>query len=221
MIATLIFQTWGLQYTTATKSSFITCLYVLLVPILDMLILKRRLSSFHPIFVASALVGTALICDFQAGQWNLGDFLTLLCALAATLQIFWLGLIAKRLPSSLVFNFMQSLWSLVMPLGLALTLEKWPGFPMTGLPLLGLLALSFGSTLGAFGLQVSAQRHLSPSVASLLCLLESPFATIYAFYFLGEHLSRTQWLGAGLILLSVIAATLLDIHLEAKTNVST
>ena len=42
---TLIVQTWGLAYTTATKSGFITTLYVVLVPISESWMDKRRLPA--------------------------------------------------------------------------------------------------------------------------------------------------------------------------------
>lgn len=60
---TLVLQTWGLKYTTATKSGFITTLYVLVVPLLDTFFLKRKPPRFHLVYVVFALIGVALICE--------------------------------------------------------------------------------------------------------------------------------------------------------------
>lgn len=227
----LILQTWGLQYTTATKSSFITTLYVLFVPILERLLLKRSLPRFHLPLVALALGGVALICDIPgtlAGEirnssWNRGDLLTLLCAIAASAHILWFAVIRDRIEEPFTFNLMQSLWAGAAPLSLALWLEQpWStleslmpaslmkerGDSLIGL--IGLLSLALGSTLVAFTLQVRAQKVISPTLASLLFLLESPFATLFAIHLLGESLRTEQWVGAGLIMIAVVVSTIFD-----------
>jgi drug/metabolite transporter (DMT)-like permease len=228
--ATIVFQTWGLKYTTATKSGFITCLYVLLVPILERVWTKRRLPKFHFLFVILALLGVALICDFPAAvkgtlpadqwhttadelklRWNIGDFLTLVCSLASTLHIVWLGRIRSRIQSAFVFNLAQSFWGALPPVALGLWLETQPSFQaVAGLPLIGMCSLAFGSTLIAFALQIRAQKEISPSLVSLLFLLESPFATLFAIYFLHERLRTPQWAGAGLIMAAVLLSTIFD-----------
>lgn len=206
LVLTLGFQTFGLQFTTATKSSFITTLYVLAVPILERLILKRPLHPLHWFFVGLALFGTALICEFEGGDWNIGDVLTFLCMIAASFHILWFGLITKKIASVMTFNFWQIAWGFAICLPL-LAFESGALFPTGTFAWSGLAAMVIGSTIVAFGLQIRAQRVLSPSVASLIFLLESPFATLFAIAILNERLSSSQWLGGGLILLSVAAAT--------------
>lgn len=218
---TLIFQTWGLKYTTATKSSFITTLYVLAVPLLERHLLKRPLHRLHWLFVAVASTGTALICEFEGGSWNIGDLLTLLCAGAASMQILWFGLIAPRITSVMTFNFWQTAWALMFCLPL-LFFESGPLLPRGGWAWAGMGAMIFGSTVIAFALQIRAQRVLAPSVAALLYLLESPFAALFAIGLLDERLSSTQWLGAGLILVAAGAATWLSMkpigHIDVEPD---
>ncbi len=207
LAATLGFQTWGLCYTTATKSGFITTLYVLLVPILERGLLHRPLHRLHWLFATLALIGTAFICDFQAGDWNIGDFLTLLCAVAASFHILLVGVYSDRIGSPFPFNVMQLLFAglLVVPfLALQPPQVLLPKSPEAWA---GLISLTFGSTLIGFMLQVKAQKILSPSIASLLYLLESPFATLFAITLLGETLNLLQWSGAALILVAAAAAS--------------
>jgi drug/metabolite transporter (DMT)-like permease len=199
----MIFQTWGLQSTSATKSSFITTLYIVLVPVFEVFILRRRLKYEHVFWVFLALVGTALICDFQAEKWNLGDGLTFLCALCAALHIIVLSKISPRIDSPMAFNAYQSLVCAVVS-GLIFALFPESVRPFTSISLFGLLFLSIASTAVAFMLQIRAQQVLSASTASLLFLLESPFAAIFGFVFLTEVLSINQWLGATLILVSAV-----------------
>jgi drug/metabolite transporter (DMT)-like permease len=63
LAGTLILQTWGLHYTTATKSGFITTLYVVFVPLLEALHLRRRISTGLWLCVLGAFVGTLLIVN--------------------------------------------------------------------------------------------------------------------------------------------------------------
>ncbi len=216
-------QTWGLKYTTATKGGFITTLYVLVVPLLEMWWRKRPLPRFHFFYVALGLLGVALICDLPSDileqmrtmgptlpkavitsreRWNIGDFLTLLCAIAASAHIIYLGFIQKKIGSAFVFNCLQSFWAALIPLSLAFAIEESPHLNWQDLSLPGFLSLLFASTMIAFALQVRAQKVLSPSLSSLLFLLESPFAAFFAVLLLHEHVSGAQWIGAALILLA-------------------
>lgn len=213
----VILQTWGLKYTTATKSGFITTLYVLMVPLIESFFLNKKLPRSHSLAVIVGLLGMALICDLpnelignatsEKGSWNFGDFLTFVCAIAASLHIIWFGLIRDRIGDPFVFNNFQSLWAGLPPLLLAFLLEPFKLPSWSDNSLFGLLALSLGSSLVAFSLQVKAQKILSPSFASLLFLLESPFATLFGLWLLGESLNGFQWVGAALILLATGFAT--------------
>jgi drug/metabolite transporter (DMT)-like permease len=89
-----------------------------------------------------------------------------------------------------------------------LIFEPTPRPSLTDLSLVGLFSLTFGSTLIAFAFQVKAQKILSPSVVSLLFLLEAPFATFFGLLFLGEELRSDQWLGAALILSTSVVVSL-------------
>lgn len=209
---TLIFQTWGLAYTTATKSAFITALYILFVPILEAWYFKQKISPWHWFFVFTSLIGTALIVDLQAGNWNKGDALTFLCTLAASLQIFYFALIAKEIRSPIAFNSLQCVWALILPGIFAMFFEVIPLGPFNNLSIIGIAALALGSSSLAFFLQIRAQKIISPSTASILYLLESPFAMIFAVAFLHERLTLTQWIGVGIVLVSVGLAVRITGH---------
>ncbi len=207
---TLVLQTWGLAYTTATKSGFITCLYIVFVPILESWYFKRKISPWHWFFVLTSLIGTALIVDLHAGGWNKGDAITFLCTFAASLQIFYFALIANKIGSSIAFNSLQSVWAFIIPGILMLYFEVIPVAPFTNLAIAGILTISLGSSCLAFLFQIRAQKVISPTTASILYLLESPFAMIFAVALLGERLAPLQWLGVMIVMLSVVLAVRLS-----------
>ncbi len=197
----MIFQTWGLGYTSATRSAFITTLYVVMVPLFEVLLLKKKLKYEHLLWVALALIGTALICDFQGGDWNKGDVLTFIGAVGAALHIIFIAKVSARVDSPMAFNGYQNLIGvLIAGVALLFVAESAPIF--TPRVIYGLGFIAFASTTFAFMLQIRAQQVLSPSTASLLFLLESPFAALSGFLFLDEVLSFNQWIGAILILAS-------------------
>ena len=214
LLGTLIFQTWGLRFTTPTKSGFVTTLYVVIVPILEAVVSRRHLSWKMWSCVAIALAGTALIVGVGVTDLNVGDLLTLISAFFAATQIYWMGEVSRKIRFPFAFNVAQSFCAAVlcapfvnMPLLMNKIgrLQEFPAHVWWGM-----LSLSVGSTVIAFYLQVRAQAKLSPTVSSLLFLLESPFAMIFAILLMNEVLSATEALGAALIFTSAIAATLIE-----------
>lgn len=212
LCSALVLQTFGLRFTTATNSGFITCLYVLFVPPLARVVLKQPLSLAHASLVLVALVGTALICNLQSLVLNVGDLLTLACAVASAGHIVAIGRIAKHLRSPFAFNALQSVVAGCAALTFAVALEPFPTWPMPAHALYGFAFVAVVSTILAFLMQVRAQRVLSTPLASILFLLESPFAALGAFFLLGERLGVLQWSGAALILVASAGA----VGLEAR-----
>lgn len=207
---TLILQTWGLKYTTATKSGFITTLYVMIVPILEMVLKKKKLHFMHWPLVFVAMIGTALIVDLKWDGFNFGDFLTLLCAFMASAHIFYVGIVSPNVQNSFAFNTFQSFWAAMLALVMIPFIDGPHFKEMTSHAWMGMASLAFGSTLIAFYLQIKAQRVLSASLSSILFLMESPFAMIFAIFILGEVLMGLQFFGAALIFVSAACATLLE-----------
>jgi drug/metabolite transporter (DMT)-like permease len=200
--ACLVLQTYGLQYTTVTKSGFITCLYVLFVPLIERIFFGRRTSMTHYAWTGVAIVGAALVCEVDTLKVNLGDWLTLGCAVAAAFQIVEVGRLSQHHRSPFIFTISQALWASLLPLLGAVIWEPTPQFPLTQQAWAGLGMLIFGSTLLAFVIQSRTQRVISAPVVSLLFLLESPFAAIFAFFLMGERLQPLQAVGGALILIS-------------------
>lgn len=208
--AMLLLQTIGLQYTTPTKSGFITTLYVLIVPLLHMVI--HRIVNIGMLFLAFiALCGTALIVDYRGGEFNPGDLWTVAAAWAGAFHILWVDRYSKKISTPFLFNHGQALFASVA-IGFWLLISGQSSFQgeWTLKSILSFTSLSLGSTLLAFALQVRAQRILSPTVSSLLFLLESPMALMFSFLLLDERLKATQWIGASIILLSAILAVRLE-----------
>lgn len=202
--AALLFQLLGLQYTTVTKNSFLTCLYVVLVPFLEWGVGRIRFSWLQLALTVTALVGAALMTGMiggHVGGWNRGDLLTLVCAFLLTFQIYFIDRAGPKITSDFAFNTYQSIWAIPVNL-VGVFWEPIPVFPPPLLALWGILILAIASQLFAFLLQIRSQKLLPSTVVSMLFLLESPFAAGFAWLIYGETLTAGQAWGAALILVA-------------------
>lgn len=209
--ALLLLQTAGLEYTTATKSAFLTCLYAVMTPVAITIMGKVNFHFSLWFWAALAVLGVGFIVEFEIVGFNFGDLLTLFCALGATIHFLVIGKIAGEIRHPFVFNVYQSFWAgiaamLLLPLWHTQTIQ----FPITGQAWMGLIALAMFSTFIAFAIQIRAQKSLSETHVSLLCLLESPFALVFALIFLAEEPSGFQLIGCALIFISATAATFFE-----------
>lgn len=212
----LLLQTVGLKFTTATKSGFLTCLYVILVPLINTAIFGYAISWKNFFFVLLALLGTFVLVGGKLEGINVGDLWTIACSVVAALHIIYIGRISNKVGNAFRFNNFQSLWCLLALAPLLWTQESVRVSTASILPWMGILSLGLGSSVIAFYLQVRTQKILSDSTASMLFLLESPFAALFGFLILQERLSWFQTGGAVLILVAAILQIVFDPSVKTK-----
>lgn len=199
-------QTIGLQFTTASKSGFLTTLYVILVPVINHFLFKVKTRSLVYVFAVAALVGAYILMGADLSSVNPGDLWTLLCAFIAAFHIIYIGRVSNRIGDSFRFNTFQSFWCLICIAPFLLLQPEvriWSGNLQAWF---GILMLAIGSSIIGFTIQVRTQKVLSPNTASMLFLLESPFALAFGVAFLAEVLTLHQLIGA-VIILSASALT--------------
>jgi drug/metabolite transporter (DMT)-like permease len=192
-----VLQTVGLRYSTASNSAFITALYVIFVPLI-----LRRFEGRVLIATAIATVGLWLLVKPNASM-NIGDLMTLGCALAFAGHIICLEQFTRRFdaPSLLLWQ-MTAMSVLFIPTTLW---EQAPGaaFAPTAVLLIG-LAITGGLATGAFAVQMWAQQIIPAQQVALVFASEPAYAAWLSWYFLGETLDLQGWIGSGMILLAVL-----------------
>lgn len=202
-----LFQTWGLLYTTATKSGFITGLSVVLVPFLAALAFKERVAQRSWLGAGLSALGLGLILFGRGGVTgglNLGDLLTFLCALSFALQIILIGRLVtlENYPTLLVIQI-----GLVFLLSLAgaLFLER-PTLAISAHGWEAILITGFLATALAFFIQNRFQPLSTPTQAAIIFSAEPVFAGLFGYLLLEERLGGLQLLGAGAILAGIIVS---------------
>lgn len=198
-------QQIGLVYTTAGKAGFITALYILIVPLLG-LFLGKKVGGKTWVGVALAVVGMYLLCIKEGFSISYGDFMVLLCAFVFSLHILTVDYFSPKVDgvrlSCIQFFVCGCLCAVPMALferpEIHQILQAW-------LPLAYAGVLSSGV---AYTLQIITQKHLNPTVASLLMSLESVFAALTGWLILKERLSPKELLGCVLVFAAIILAQL-------------
>lgn len=207
------FQTSGLRLTTPSKSGFLTGVSVVLVPVLLGLFWRRKINQWTLIGVAGAVLGLFLMTVPAAGErladWssvNLGDLLTLGCAVAFAFQIILLGRATEQ-HSFKSIAFLQTATAAVLMAVTVPVIERahstwswrvWAAIAVTGI---------LGTAL-AFTIQAWAQQFTPATHTALIFALEPVFAWLTSFLVEGERLGWRASAGALLILGGVVLSEL-------------
>jgi drug/metabolite transporter (DMT)-like permease len=211
-----VLQTFGLKYTTAGHSGFITGFYVALVPAISALLYrwwpqKRELAG-----IAIATLGMSLL-TFPAEQSfriNRGDLLTLGCAVAFAFHLLLLSYYSQREMFQAV-TLGQILCAAVLS-ALSTFFER-PFAHWTGETILAILLTGIFATALAFAFQTWAQKHTTPTRTALIFAVEPVFALLTSILFAGEAVTAAAIWGGALILVGILVV---EVRIGARTEVN-
>lgn len=208
-------QLLGLKYTTPGKQAFLIAGYVVLVPFLLWIIMRKRpaVSSFAAGVVA--LTGIALLSLNERLTMGAGEILTLISTGAFALQLILIGLFAKE-DNPIQLTFFQFISAGALASIFALIV----GQPVIGAgreAVTGVIYLIVLNTVVAFIAQNVAQRYTKASHASLILSTESLFGFLASAVIYGEALSLRTATG-GLMILAAIFVSKLDKTSEQEST---
>jgi drug/metabolite transporter (DMT)-like permease len=204
LTAGYVFQTIGLEYTTASNGGFITGLMVVITPVLAAVFLRERVGRAGWAAALVSAFGLYLLSGSEG--FNKGDALTLLCAAAFAAHIIVTSRAAPDHDAGALLvvqlGFCGVFCTLVAAIGGQLEV------PRGGNVWSALIVTSVLASALAFFVQTYAQRHAPPSRTALILAAEPAFAGLFGYLFAGDRLSAVAWLGAGLIMASILAVEL-------------
>jgi drug/metabolite transporter (DMT)-like permease len=199
-------QAVGLQFTTPARSAFIVALSSVLAPVVGFVVLRQRPRWLVAAAVAIAGGGIYLLTAPDGGGLNRGDLLTLITAVVFGGQIVAVAELSRQHDARRLV-WLQLAGTAVAAGVASVALE--PVRVSGSLDVVGALVFTgVGATALALVWQMDAQRHMSAARAALIFCLEPVFAAAASWIWLGERLSLTQWIGAGLILGGMVLAEL-------------
>ena len=217
LFAGYLFQTKGLQFTSAPKSAFITGFASVLVPLLGAIVYKTRPQASEMLGICSAIIGLGLMTlEGPLGTINRGDLLTVVCTFAYAGHIVTLGHYSKEMRfettsvtqvATAAFLALASFWW-VEPARLI-----WSPAVVFAIIITGLLATAL-----AFTVQAWAQRYTSSTRTALIYMLEPVFAWLTSYLLVREGLSRRAALGAALIMTGVLLVEVKPLNSKAHPS---
>ena len=203
LTAGYLFQTLGLQHTTASNAGFITGMFVVLTPLFAGLALGERVGRAAWAAAAAAALGLFLLSGAGATFRPAGDGLVLLCAAAFAGHILVTDHGVAGHPVGALVAVQLGVCGLVCAAAAAVAGDivaprgetVWIALAVTSV---------VASALGFF-VQSYAQRHASPSRTALILASEPVFAGVFGYLLAGDRLSALGWVGAALIVISIVA----------------
>ena len=203
-----VFQTVGLQYTTASNAGFITGLSVVLVPLLYSA-LNRTLPTIGTICTVILAAAGLYLLSVPAGSLRLayGDLLVLVCAFAFAGHIVFVDRLSHQHHSSAITG-VQILFVGIACLILGLLYEPFPAVWTRNAMVAIFITAVFATTL-AYLLQNSLQHYSTPTRIAVILTAEPVFAALAGYLWAGETFDIRGIVGAGLILLAMLLSILI------------
>jgi len=211
----ILFQHFGLWYTSESLSAFLTSLTVLFTPLIAAFVLRQRVGAILWVSIGCATGGVMLMTIYRAeGHFDRGALLGLICAIVFSVHM----LIVEhfgRIEDTARFTLAQLIvgvmifaaFSSLRPGRAELIDPKfWSSVAADG-KLLRVLAMStVFATIFAFGLMFKFQPRISATRAALVYLTEPLFATAFAWIVAGSKVTTVALLGGGMIIASNVIA---------------
>ena len=171
-------QVSGLYFTSASNSAFITGLNVIMVPLFSAVILRKRPDRSSIIGVIMAFAGLFFLTGGLDFRFNIGDFLTLLCAVCFALQIIFIDRYNKEQDPALL-SLIQIGFAALLSTVVWLFIDYEPVVVDTNVAftlfITGVLGTAF-----AYLVQTVAQRHTTPTHTALIFTAEPVFGAFFA-----------------------------------------
>ncbi len=203
LLGTMLTQQIGLQTTTVTNSSFLTGLYVVIVPIIAVVFLRRAPHWIVWPGAIMAVTGIYLLSGGDLSALSRGDILTIFCAVFSAAQITLAGFIVSETGRALTLSAAQFAVTAVLalaaafivePISLAAVRDAAPEILYVGI---------FSSGI-AFSLQIIGQRYTTSSQAAIFLSSEALFGAALGALVLGEKISALGYVGCALMFAAML-----------------
>lgn len=205
LFAASSFQQVAMLYTTAGKAAFITCLYIIFVPLVSVLIGKKiRTENFIGAFLA--ITGLYFLAISEEFSVNFGDVLLLIGAFFWTAQILLVDRFANRV-DAMELSTGQAFTTAVFSFAAMMLFEN----PSLDAILNAAVPILYGGVMSsgvAFTLQIYGQKYAEPSAAAILMSFEAIFGAVSGWLLLGEVMSGREIFGCVLMFAGIIVTQL-------------
>jgi drug/metabolite transporter (DMT)-like permease len=212
------FQTFALTATSASITAFITGLFVVFVPVLSSVFLRKLPRQEAMIGVVFATIGLAFITLEGKFLVSFGEFLAFVCAFFIAIHIILTDKLSRRNDYgllTLVQVNVVALFSLIFSFFLD---PRVIPIQFNNQLIFSLIINSVFATFVAFVIQTSMQKYTTPTKAAIIFIMEPVSSAFFSYWIGGELLTAKQYVGTSFILFAMVfteAGTYLKMKREA------
>ncbi|MGE4319247.1 MAG: DMT family transporter [Deferribacterales bacterium] len=200
------FQTLALKYSPASEVGFLTGLYVLFVPVLSAVFLKKYPHIFSWIGVIFSAMGMMMITMTDSLSLSLGQTFAILNAFFIGIQIILTDtysrkhdvilLTAIEIGTVAVFSMIYSV------------LFENPDYSQLkhSYVFYSLMFNAVIATVFCFFIQMAMQKHTTPTKAAIMFTIEPISSAFFSFFIGSEIMLFKQYAGAAMIVAAIILA---------------
>lgn len=194
-------QQIALQYSTAGKAAFITCLYIVFVP-LGAKLLGKIIRRENWLGAGLAIVGLYLLAIREGFSIQIGDAILFVSALVWTAQILLIDRFASKV-DLMELSTAQIFITAVLSFAAMFAFET----PSLTAMFNAWFPILYGGVMSAgvaFTLQNYGQRYAEPSAAAILMSFEAIFGALAGWFFLNEVMTSREIFGCVLMLIGML-----------------
>ncbi len=195
-------QTVGMETISASLSSFVTGFYIVFVLIIRFIITRKMPKIFDLITSLLCLSGLGLLTNSFGATDPLGVGYTFVCAFFIAIYIYVLDRYITQ-ETAFTLTFLQMVGIMAFEGCIWLLNGDSFQFPTQPSTWGAILVAGLGCSSLAYWLQAKAQPKLGAFKVSIIIMLEPVFATVFAYFGLGEKLYPMSFVGIGMILIAV------------------
>lgn len=209
-LGTLLFianntQIMGLEHTTASNTAFISCCYVLVVPIINAFYTKKP-PVIEILLAIIALFGVMLLSQNTSFFLAKGDMFVLICAIAFGCHVVATDRYLLHYELTLLVTGQFVVMAILTLIAAALTAP--PPLVWNQTLWLSILFNSLLTTALSFYVQAWAQQYVPPTQIAILFTLESIFGAFFGWLFFQETFTSLQAIGAALLIVCTVLIAL-------------
>ncbi|MCK7528045.1 MAG: DMT family transporter [Ignavibacteriales bacterium] len=188
---------------------------------------KRKPKWFNILSVFLVLIGLILLSskgenalDFikQLGSdFNLGDLLTLLCAILFAFQVVYVDVFTKKyeyLPMVFVQLLITGIGGFILSFIFSISALETVKFTFNTTVIIAILYTAIFASIIATVIQLKFQKFVSPTKAGIIFSIEPIFAAVFAYFLLSEKISNFGLIGCVLIFIGLIVSEIFSVKDE-------
>ena len=196
--------TYGVKYTSLSNAGFISCLAVITTPLIELALFRKKPEKMLAVSLLLCTIGLALLTLSGGLRFAIGDALCLICSVSYGLDIVVTDrAVARPGVDPIGMSVVEIGVTGVLFLLLSAFFEQ-PRLPRSPEVWAAALFLGLFCSGLAFVIQTTQQKHSSAARTALIFTLEPLFSAVIAYFLAGERLHPRAYLGAAMMLLSLV-----------------